>query len=496
MEAILASLKMCLTFSNLAMMALGTVIGLVFGAIPGLTYMTGILLVLPMTYGMDTISAISILLGIYCGGMTGGSVSAILLGIPGTPSAAATVLDGRPLAQKGHAEKALGMALLASVLGGLISILILTLSAAQLSTITQKFSAAERCMLIFLGLSCICRVSSKNMLKGLISAVLGIMITHVGMDPIMGVPRYTMGNMHLLSGVQLLPVLIGMFAVPEVISGIVNNKHQAVQQTRSTKIALPGLSDLKHCAKAILTGSIVGTVVGAIPGTGGPTSCFLAYDFAKRGSKHPEAFGHGSLEGIAAPESANNAVSGGAMIPMLTMGIPGDSTTAVIMGALMIHGLQPGPLLFQNESTTVYAIFISMFFINLFVLVIQSFGIRIFSKVLNIPIHYLNGIIVALCVIGAYAQSYSYYDVIVMAAAGLLCYLLQRSGFPTTPLLLGVALGSGFESNFRLALTMSHGSVLTFVKRPISCAILLFTLVILIQPFVKDWMDERARRTA
>ena len=496
MEAILTSLEMCLTLHNFGMMILGVLIGLIFGAIPGLTYMTGILLVLPITYGMDTISAMSVLLGIYCGGMCGGSVSAILLGIPGTPSAAATVLDGRPLAQKGHAEKALGMAMMASVLGGLLSLLILILSAAQLAAISQKFSAAERCMLILMGLSCICRVSSKNMLKGIIAAILGIMITQVGMDPIMGVPRYTMGNMHLLSGIDMLPVLIGMFAIPEVISSIVRKKGETIKQHHEAKLSLPSFKELCQCAKAIVTGSLVGTVVGAIPGTGGPTSCFLAYDFAKRGSKRPEEFGNGSLEGIAAPEAANNAVTGGAMIPMLTMGIPGDNTTAVMMGALMIHGLQPGPLLFQNESTTVYAIFISMFIINIFVLILQTFGIRIFSKVLNIPIHYLNGIIVALCLVGAYAQAFTYYDVIIMAAAGLLCYVLQRAGFPSTPLLLGVALGSGFESNFRLAMTMSAGNVLTFVKRPISCGILIITLVILFQPFIKDALKKKKNKSA
>ena len=365
---ILESLYMCLTVHNFLMMAAGVVIGLVFGAIPGLTYMTGILLVLPLTYSMDTVSALSILLGIYCGGMTGGSVSAILLGIPGTPSAAATVLDGYPLAQKGKAQKALGMALAASVLGGLISLLILILVAPQVSAITMMFSAAERFALIVLGLSCICRVSSKDLVKGLISAIIGIMITTVGMDPIMGVPRYTFGNIYLLSGIDLLPVLIGMFAMPEIISSILGKRHEEKTETSHAKVSLPNMSELKQCATTILRGSLIGTIVGAIPGTGGPTACFLAYDDAKRSCKNGDKFGTGVLEGVAAPESANNAVSGGAMIPMLTMGIPGDGTTAVLMGALMIHGLQPGPLLFQEDSKTVYAIFISMFAINILIL--------------------------------------------------------------------------------------------------------------------------------
>lgn len=495
MESILQSLMMCLTLNNFLMMLLGILVGLVFGAIPGLTYMTGILLVLPMTYGMDAVSSTSLLLGIYCAGMTGGSVSAILLGIPGTPSAAATVLDGFPMTRKGFSEKALGIALVSSVLGGLISLLILIVLAPELSMATQHFSAAERCALIALGLSCICRVSSNNMLKGLISAVLGIIITEIGMDPIMGVPRYTMGNVYLLSGIKLLPVLIGMFAIPEVISGLVNKVKEMEQKRSGSRLALPSFSEMRRIIPAVIRGALTGTVVGAIPGTGGPTACFLAYDSAKRHAKKPEEFGDGAPEGIAAPEAANNAVSGGAMIPMLTMGIPGDSTTAVIMGALMVHGLQPGPLLFQNDSKTVYAIFISMFVINLMILVVQTFGIRLFTKVLNIPLNYLNAIIVVLCLIGAFAQSYSYFDVIVMIGAGLICYLLKWAGFPTTPLLLGVALGSGFESNFRMAMTMGKGQASVFLTRPISCVILIFTLGIILQPYVKNLIDKRKGRT-
>ena len=488
---ILESLYMCLTVHNFLMMAAGVVIGLVFGAIPGLTYMTGILLVLPLTYSMDTVSALSILLGIYCGGMTGGSVSAILLGIPGTPSAAATVLDGYPLAQKGKAQKALGMALAASVLGGLISLLILILVAPQVSAITMMFSAAERFALIVLGLSCICRVSSKDLVKGLISAIIGIMITTVGMDPIMGVPRYTFGNIYLLSGIDLLPVLIGMFAMPEIISSILGKRHEEKTETSHAKVSLPNMSELKQCAATILRGSLIGTIVGAIPGTGGPTACFLAYDDAKRSCKNGDKFGTGVLEGVAAPESANNAVSGGAMIPMLTMGIPGDGTTAVLMGALMIHGLQPGPLLFQEDSKTVYAIFISMFAINILILIIQSFGIKLFARILDVPLAYLNGVIIALCLIGAYAQNGTYYDVIIMAAAGGLCYMLKWAGFSTTPLLLGVALGGGLEQNFRLAMTMTKGNIIQIITRPICAGILLVTLFLILQPVLKNLIKRR-----
>ena len=317
------------------------------------------------------------------------------------------------------------------------------------------------------------------------------MITTVGMDPIMGVPRYTFGNIYLLSGIDLLPVLIGMFAMPEIISSILGKRHEEKTETSHAKVSLPNMSELKQCAATILRGSLIGTIVGAIPGTGGPTACFLAYDDAKRSCKNGDKFGTGVLEGVAAPESANNAVSGGAMIPMLTMGIPGDGTTAVLMGALMIHGLQPGPLLFQEDSKTVYAIFISMFAINILILIIQSFGIKLFARILDVPLAYLNGVIIALCLIGAYAQNGTYYDVIVMAAAGGLCYMLKWAGFSTTPLLLGVALGGGLEQNFRLAMTMTKGNIIQIITRPICAGILLVTLFLILQPVLKNLIKRR-----
>ncbi len=493
MAVLTEAFGMVLTAQNFMMMLIGVVIGLVFGAIPGLTYMTGILLVLPMTFGLDSISAVSILLGVYCAGMCGGSTSAILLGIPGTPSAAATVLDGYPLSKKGHADKSLGMALFSSVMGGLISLVILSIAAPLIANATRHFGAAERFALVFMGLTCICRVSSGNMLKGVISGILGVMITFIGLDPVMGVQRYTFGNLHLMGGINLLPVLIGMFAIPEIIKCILHKNEVKIKDTRQ-KISLPTLKEFRYCFPTILKSTFIGTLIGAIPGTGGPTACFLSYDQAqrdakKRGDEVP--FGEGNILGVAAPEAANNGVTGGAMIPMLTMGVPGDGTTAVIMGAFMIHGLQPGPMLFSKSASTVYAIFMSMFIINIMVLIVQSLGIRIFVKVLDIPIYLLNGIILALCVVGAFSQNNTYFDVIVVAAAGLLCYLLGRAGFSTTPLLLGVALGKPFEENFRLALNLSSGDYTVFFRRPICLVILIITLLIVVVPPISERLTKK-----
>lgn len=486
MDMFFQGLVMAMTLPNILMMLLGVVIGITFGAIPGLTFITGILLVLPLTFGLEPIVGISLLLGVYCGGMAGGSVSAVLLGIPGTPSAAATVLDGHPLAQQGHAGKALGMALFASVTGGLISLLILACVAPQIAKIAINFGPTELFALVFFGMSTICRVSQGNLVKGVISGVIGIMLTTIGLDPIMGVQRYTFGISNMMTGIQLLPLLIGIFAIPEIVSSIIQKKDNKVKRDGKTKVEMPTFGEIKANLWNIIRSALIGTGIGAIPGSSGPIACFLAYDQAHRASKEPEKFGQGALDGVAAPESANNAVSGGVMIPLLTLGIPGDAASAVIMGALLIHGLQPGPLLFQNNGSLIYAIIVSMLLINLMILVVQYFGIKLFVKVLSIPSSQLNTIILGLCVVGAFAQSSSYYDVIVMGLAGFLGYILKRGGFPTTPLLLGAVLGGTLEDNFRRALVVSQGNPLIFFQRPISCVVLILTVLVLAMPALKS----------
>jgi len=496
MEQLLAGIDLAVSWVNILMMLFGVIVGVTFGAIPGLTFITGIVLVLPLTFALEPIEGISLLLGVYCGGMAGGAVSAILLGIPGTPSAAATLIDGHKLAQKGEPGKALGMALFASVFGGIVSLIILSLVAPQVARIAIKFGPVEIFALVILGFSTICRVSESNLVKGLISGTIGLMITTVGLDPVMGVQRYTFDQTFLINGIGLLPVLIGIFALPEIVSTICKKGIRTTDKIKSRlQVKLPTFKEFKENLSIIFKSALIGTGIGAIPGSSGPIACFLAYDQAKRNSKNPEKFGTGSLEGIAAPEAANNAVSGGVMIPLLTLGIPGDTASAVIMGALLIHGLQPGPMLFRDTGDLIFAIFASLFIINLLILFVQYFGIKLFVKVLKVPRLQLNAVILALTVIGSFATHLNYFDVFVMVGAGFLGYALLRSGFPVTPLLLGTVLGGIIEDNFRRSLIISKGDPTIFFTRPISLIVLLFTLLVLFGPEIQKRFSRYKQKT-
>ena len=479
----LEGLQLVFTLTNFGMMIMGLVIGLSFGAIPGLTFITGIILVLPLTFGIEPVAAISLLLGIYCGGMTGGSVASVLLGIPGTPSAAATVLDGYELNKQGQPGKALGMSLFASVFGGLFSLLVLAGVAPLIARVAVRFGPVELFALVVLGFSTICRVSEKNLVKGLIAGCIGLTLTTIGLDPIAGQPRFVFNSYELMNGIGIMPVLIGIFAIPEIINAFSSTKKEENYGERNydpnVKMELPNWAEIKMCFPAMWKSAIIGTIIGAIPGTSGPIACFLGYDQAKRSSKHPELFGKGALEGVAAPESANNAVSGGVMIPLMTLGIPGDSASAIILGAFLIHGLTPGPLLFRENGNLVYAILISLFIINILMLIIHYFGIRLFIRLFNISKLKLSAAIMTLCVIGAFAPTLNYFDVYVMLFAGMLGFVLNKFGFPTTPLLLGTVLGGIIEENFVRSLIMSKGDYSIFVTRPISLCVFLATFLIL-----------------
>ena len=485
----LEGLKLVCTFTNFSMMTLGVFVGLSFGAIPGLTFITGIIILLPLTFGVDPVSAVSLLLGVYCGGMTGGSVTSILLGIPGTPSAAATLFDGHEMHKKGESGKAMMMALIASVFGGLFSLLILSLVAPQIARAAIKLGPVELFAIVMMGFSTICRVSEKNLLKGLISGCIGLMITTVGLDPITGQQRYTFGSFHLMNGIDMMALLIGIFAFPEMIE--ILSSRDVVSYTEGKnydsriRMTFPTFKEIKGCLSVMIRSSIIGTIIGAIPGPSGPIAAFLSYDHAKSSSKHPERYGTGILEGVAAPESSNSAVSGGTMIPLLTLGIPGDNATAVILGAFLIHGLQPGPLLFRENGAFIYGILISLFFINILMFIIHYFGIRFFIKIFSISKIKLSVSILALCVIGSYASNLNYTNVYVMFFAGFIGYILLKCGFPTTPLLLGNVLGRIIEYNMRTSLILSKGDVSIFIRRPISLVVLILAVLILFNPQIK-----------
>lgn len=462
-----------LVFQGYVLLAIagGTLLGLIMGALPGLTAAMAIALLLPLTFGMPPVMGVGMLLGTLCGAIAGGSVSATLLNIPGTPSSVATTLDAFPMARNGQAGRALGIAIVASFLGGIFSAVVLSVLAPPIAEFALRFGAPEYFALSVFGLVIIASVS-KNLAKGLAAGLIGLLLATVGSDPMVGSPRFTYGNMSLLTGINLLPALIGLFAVSQVLADVVDYFKTEKADTSNTPVdkASPRwIEVLKHW-KVVLSSSVIGTIVGAIPGAGGSIASFLSYDQAKKMSKTPEKFGTGHPEGIIASESSNNSLVGGSLIPMLTLGVPGEAATAVLMGGLMIQGIRPGPTLFTEQGAIIYGIFMMLF---------QWFGIRLFIKILQIPRKLLMAMILVFCLIGVYAVDSNIFNVYLMLAFGVLGFFLNKYGFGTAPVILGLILGPIAESNLRRALLVSGGDWSVFVARPISLAFLVVALLFL-----------------
>ncbi|MFQ5693684.1 MAG: tripartite tricarboxylate transporter permease, partial [Nitrospinota bacterium] len=408
--------------TSLLATASGALIGLIVGMLPGMTISAGIIVVLPLTFVLSPVISISLLLGLYAGGMTGGSFAAILLNIPGTPSASATALDGHPMARRGEADRALGTAVLASFSGGMFSMLCLFLIAPLLAEIALNFRAADLFSLVFFGMTIICSFAVQSVVKGLLSGVLGLILVTVGQDPVMGSARFTFGSVNLLSGIQFLTALIGLFAIPQIAEELTAGVRAARQKRGFSRIGrlLPGREDIRRMRLPVSIGAVVGTFIGILPGAGGPIAAFISYDYARKASRDPGRFGTGCTEGIAAPEAANNAVSGGALIPMMTLGIPGDPVTAILIGALLVHGLAPGPLLFMEQGPFAYTVIFSFFWANIFMLVIALAAMRSLVKIIELPKTVLIPSIAVLCVIGSYALRNSFFDTFVMLGFGIL----------------------------------------------------------------------------
>ncbi len=480
MDAITTGLQMALTWQALLAVSIGSVVGVIFGAIPGLTFSMALALLLPFTFGMAATPAIALLMGIYIGGMTGGSVSAILIGIPGTPSAAATVFDGYPMAMRGQASVALGGAVIASVFGGLFSLFVMVLLLEQVAGLAIKFGPVEIFALVLFGLSTICGLGERSMARGLVAGVLGLMLVIIGLDPIDGVARLTFGTVELQQGVNLLVGMIGLFAVPQVITTFIDyGRVKTKPLGNDVRASLPSWQQLKKRFGLMLRCSALGTAIGAIPGTGGPIAAFLAYDHAKRFDAKPESFGQGELSGVMAPESANNAVTGGTMIPLLSLGIPGDPATAVILGGMILHGLAPGPSLFETNLPAIYAIYIAIVIAYLVTLVVQIWGIRWFVKVMSVPAHLMAVVIIVMCVLGSYAIRNSMFDVYLMAIMGLIGYALQRLRIPVAPVVLGLVLGSTLENQYRTALILNEGSYQGFLDSSVAMGFFILTALMI-----------------
>lgn len=484
MDAVLEALNGVFQLQNILGLIFGTGAGILIGAMPGLSVNMGIALLFPMTFAFQGMGGILMLLGIYCGAIYGGSISAILLNTPGTPASAATTLDGYPMAvKKGQPGRALGLSTLGSLFGGLFSAVCLMVLAPQLAKVALKFSKPEYFALAIFGISIITSVSTGSVLKGVMGGIVGLIISTIGIDAMSGNLRFTFGSTYMLGGISFVPILIGLFAFSQVLLSVeegFGEKH-VKQNVKITRV-FPTLADIKTVFVTLIRSSVIGTFIGCVPGTGGDISSFIAYDQAKRWSKNKDEFGKGAPEGIVAPEAGNNAVSGGAMIPMLTLGIPGDGATAIMLGALMVQGLQPGPLLFVQYAPQVYAIFIGLFLANIIMGIMGFSMIRVFAKVINIPKDILIPVIFMLTIVGAYAYNNSITDVFVMVGFGILGYFLNKLEFSMSAIVIGIILGKMAESNFRGALMMSDGSFAIFATSPICAVILAIAILSLTAP--------------
>lgn len=493
-DIIIESIVSACSLSNLIPALFGVVVGIAIGSLPGFSVTMGVAVLFPLTLMFDGIGGIMMLLGIYVGGVYGGSISAILLNTPGTPASMVTTLEGYPLTQRGEGAKALTLSTVASVIGGLVSAIVLTFLSPVLATFALKFSAAEYFMLAVFGLSVIISISSENLAKGLIGGVLGLLIATVGVDNFTGYTRFTFDSMYLMTGISFVPILIGLFAFSQIIINTLDGGMEDSKQVKVNTSFRQTLTHLKLISKLKLTllrSSLIGTFIGAIPGAGGDVAAFISYNETRRASKKGEKFENGNLHGLVSPEAANNAVTGGAMVPLLTLGIPGDSVAAIILGAFMIQGLQPGPLLFVDHASDVYMIFAGLFFINIMLLVLGLVGVRYFTKITSVPRPLLNTMILVLCIVGSFSINNNILDVFMMIISGFIGYFLIREKFGVAPIILGIILGPMLESNLRRALILSDGDYGVFVTRPIACGLLILTVASLTSPLIKSWLNKR-----
>lgn len=471
------------TFSNMSMIFIGLLIGMVVGCIPGLSVTLGIILMLPLTYTFDdAATAIILLLAVYVGGMYGGSISAITLNTPGTNSAIATTFDGYPLAKKGKVKKALDTSLFASVFGGLFSALLLLVCASFITKLVANFTSVEYFSMGILGISLIAGVSGDSLPKSIISGMIGLLMACIGMDAVTGVSRFSFGTKTLRYGIDMLPAMIALIALTQVVQKLRDFKLSDGKLDDANKIDHEGLTvkEMKSILPSCFRSSLVASVLGAMPGVGGGVAQFLCYNEARRTSKHPEMFGKGSLEGVAAAESSNNAVVGSAMIPLLTLGIPGDGVTALLLGAFVLHGINPGPTMFTKQGVMAYTIILGCLVANIFLYPIGLVMTRAVAKIVQVKYTYLAPVIIMFCFAGSFAATGNTKELVLTAAILIFSYFLTILDISNTPLMLGMILESIMEQNFVTAAMAYNRDYTIFVRRPISLAILVITVVLLI----------------
>ncbi|MDN5303596.1 MAG: putative tricarboxylic transport rane protein [Fusobacteriaceae bacterium] len=479
--------KTILELHTILLILIGVAGGIIIGSLPGLTATMGVAILLPFTFSMDATQRLVLLLGIYIGAIYGGSIAAILLKTPGTPAAAATVYDGYSLVKKGEAAKALSTSAIASFTGGIISVIMLMTVSPYLAKFALKFSAPEYFTLAVFGLTIIASVSSKNMLKGILAGCFGLIISTFGMDPITSYPRFTFGSLDLLNGFSVIPVLIGLFAISEALFQMESlNKEKEKHKKMDINRKYISIKEIIQVAPTMIKSGILGTFIGSIPGAGADIAAFVCYNEAKRTSKKSEKFGTGILEGIAAPEAGNNGVTGGALVPLLTLGVPGDAVAAILLGALIVQGLAPGPLLFQQNPDVVYGLFSAMFIGNIFMLILGLIGIRFFSRIVEIPKNIIISLIIFLSIVGAFSLNNSMFDVFVAIGFGIIGYFMIKVEIPQSPIVLAIILGPMAETNLRKSILMYEGSYRFLYSRPITIFFIILTLISIFSVYRKN----------
>ena len=452
--------------------------GVVIGALPGLNATTGAALLLPFTLTMDPVPAIALLTAIYCSATFAGAITAILINTPGTSASATTCLDGYPMAQRGEAGRALGLAVVSSTVGGVFSVLVLMACAPILARAAYNFAPPEYFALTLFGLSMLISVGGGSAIKNLISGSFGILLATVGTDLLTSVKRFTFESPHLYDGIGFVPVMIGVFGISELIAQAsrLNEKRERVTMDA---IKLPSKEDYRRVWKTILRSSGIGTFIGVLPAEGATVASMIGYNEAKRWSKKPEEFGKGSPEGIAGSEAANNSATGGAMVPTLALGIPGSPTAAVILAGLLVHGLRPGPTMFTDQAEFAYAIFWSMLFVNLLFLLVGLYGARAFARVTLIPVTVLWPCVFVFSIVGAYALDQSMFDVWIAIVAGILGYFMRMYGFSVVPLAIGLILGGMLEQRLGQSMVMLDEKWWLMLSRPISLFFFILTALAL-----------------
>jgi putative tricarboxylic transport membrane protein len=486
MDPVIEGLGLAFSLYNIGLVMMGVLIGVIVGALPGLSSPLAIALLLPFTVTLEPISAICMMAALYCAGTFGGSITAILINAPGAPPAVATAFDGYPMAQKGEAGRALGIAAFSSVLGGLLSLVVFIVATPLLAKIAVSFRPQEYFALTVFALSMLASISGRSALRNLIAGGIGVFIATVGTHLSTGIERFTFDIPELTEGIEFVPVLIGLFAVSEMLQQS-QTADKVMERITSVVVRLPSRKDLREIMPTILRSSGIGTFIGILPAEGSTVAAIIGYNEAKRWSKRKHLFGTGVPEGIAGPEAANNAATGGAMVPTLALGIPGSGTTALILAALITHGMRPGPYLVQETPQFVYAIFGAMAVANVAFLAVGLLGAKVFARITLIPRTFLWPMVFGFSMIGAYSLSASFFDVWVMLVAGIVGFIMRRHGFGAAPLVMGLILGKMLEETLSQSMVLMDHQWWRMFESPIVCVFFGLAAISLFWPAVSAW---------